>query len=307
MSKRQVVNILKAIFYSYFIVLIISQILVFFDLVALKTEIQGYYLLHGPLGIIYDESKSLYRYSSLSSEPSYACIIVIVIYYLLNNLITKRKEKLILMSILFFMVFSFKSTIGIILILVLAISFLKLNYRQLFYILITSILLILIISIFEIGTNSILRFKKLLSLLFSFDGNFLQNLNSIDSSAYFRVAPFFYYIEKIDFLDLHFYLGYGANASQSYFSRLLFPNHPEMIFSPQFLPGFLYDYGFFGALLVVYAIFKKVARRSVFEILLILLTLLNSNFNTQLFWFVVTCLFINKAFLLKQLSHEHTH
>jgi len=299
-NKSAVIKILKTILICYFVILIISQLLVLFDLITLTGE-GSYFILKGPLGIIYERAKYAYRYTSLSSEPSYSSIIVLTAYYVLYNLVKENKEKIVYGILMLYMIISFRSAFGVVLLGMFFLSGLNMSRKQIF--LACTLLFFLIFSFFIIDTGiaSIERLKEIGSIILFGKNDFLKDLNLIDSSAFFRIAPFVYYLGEVNFLDYNFYIGHGANASQDFFSSLMFPNHPDMVFTPQLIPGFLYDYGVVGVILVYWGLIKTfVNRKSLLEIAIIIVVIFNSNFNTQVFWFVITCLLINNLFKFKK-------
>ena len=104
----------------------------------------------------------------------------------------------------------------------------------------------------------------------------------------------------------------GGNFSADWkrikdFANIGFPiaeAYPNGEFAGGFLPAFLYDYGIFGALLVMGFIFQKIGFISISSLVVVLM-LLNANFNTQLFWFIILCLTLNHHF--KREENEALH
>ncbi|UOB19422.1 hypothetical protein [Abyssalbus ytuae] len=299
-------RVLKIIILSYFIVLLISQFLVIFDLYSLNTPYNDYFQSTGPLGIQRNNITKTFRYHSLSSEPSYAAIIMIICYNIIILFNSSKREVVLYGIIVLYMILSFKSAIGIILLLLLIVGNLRLSSKQILLFLLPILVITLLMLYFNFGGKSIERIRNLILLIFSSEGEFLKRLNLIDSSAYARLNPFYVYIRDVNFLDLHFYLGHGANTSEEYFTEILYPNSWEshLSFRPGFIPGFLYDYGILGVVFVFNWLLLKIIKikRNLFFIALISILMLNSNFNTQLFWIFVTFYTIANMFLINSNS-----
>lgn len=301
LSKEGFIWVLKCILISYLTILILSQLIVLFDLYEIQSY-QGYFQTTGSFGIEYNYKNASYRYFSLSSEPSYASIIVMITFATLNELITKQKTLLIYGILTLYMVISFGSSIGFILLAVWILS--QINFSKQYFIIFLTIIFIGLILFFftKIGGKSVDRVRDIFILLFSMEDDFIRKLNLIDSSAYARIGPFIVYLEQISLFDYHFYFGHGAVSSEAYFSRIIYPEawNAHLVFNPPFFPGFLYDYGVFGVLVVLTFLRKLVAPKSIFYKVVVGVILVNSNFNTQLFWFVIVVLATSYLFV-----HEH--
>ncbi|MDO1502197.1 hypothetical protein Q2T40_18850 [Winogradskyella maritima] len=155
---------------------------------------------------------------------------------------------------------------------------------------------LLIFSFTDIGGKSIERIKDVLVFIVSDTSNFVEELRYLDSSVHARVAPTFVYLTETDWLSYKTYFGHGASASEAYFSKVIYPEkwNTHMVFRPPFVPGFLYDYGFFGATLVLIFLYDCIKGKGLFFKGVFIILIINANFNTQLFWFVVTLLSISK-------------
>ena len=123
-----------------------------------------------------------------------------------------------------------------------------------------------------------------------------------DSSAWFRFGPFVEYIRDISSLSLtELLFGHGAGNSTHYFGmkyiKHLDPDWFDADGTPSmnlaFLPAFIYDYGFVPAMsfcLFLFLQIKKLKGSLVFALITIMI-LFNSNFNTNIFWFLMySCL-----------------
>lgn len=293
LSVDNFIWILKFILIAFFIILLISQIAVLFDLHNLEGP-KGYFQSTGQLGIQYNNITGVYRFHSLSTEPSYAAIIVLISFAVLSGLVDEKKKLVVYGVILLYMLFSFKSAIGFI-ILVFWI-FAQFKIKRKYFIISGSIVLIGILLFFftNVGGKSVERIREVVFLLFSDSSNFIKNLNLIDSSAYARIGPTFTYIKEMDLLNYHTYFGFGAASSEPYFSKIIYPEawNKHMVFRPPFIPGFLYDYGFIGAFLVFAFIWKHIKKQNIFFKVVFLLIIINSNFNTQLFWFAIIFIYL---------------
>jgi hypothetical protein len=112
----------------------------------------------------------------------------------------------------------------------------------------------------------------------------------------FRVLPSYFYIVNFDFLDYRSYLGFGAGQSENFLIPLLF-NVPMDSFQGGFLPQFIYDYGIlFGIIFLIFLKLEVLPKIVSFESFVICLMLTNANFNTQLFWFTITCFALLKFY-----------
>jgi hypothetical protein len=289
LSKEKFTWVLKVIIVSFFIVLLLSQFIVFFNLEELKGP-KGYFQNSAQFGILFNNRTNVFRYHSLSSEPSYAAIIIILCFTVLIELIKTRKVLYLYGALVLYMLIAFKSSIGFLILGTWFISQVSLSKKQF---LILGTIVFVGISLFfftSIGGKSIDRLRDVVFLLLSFNGDFVNNLNLIDSSAYARIGPLAAYIQGIDVFSYQTYFGFGASTSEAIFSNLIYPEtwNKHLVFKPPFLPGFLYDYGVFGVLLVLYLIWKTIKAQNFFFKITFIIILLNSNFNTQLFWFAFT-------------------
>ncbi len=297
LSKEKFIWVLKFIIISFFIVLLLSQFIVLFNLQELKSP-KGYFQSSGQLGILFDKRTNIFRYHSLSSEPSYASIIVFLSFTVLNDLV-KTKRSLIWYGLLvLYMLLSFKSSMGFLILCIWLIS--QITFSKKHFIILGIIVFVGTILFFftSIGGKSVDRLREIVFLLFSFNGNFLEKLNLLDSSVYARIGPLIVYLQGVDIFNFHTYFGYGASTSEAFFSKLIYPEvwNTHMVFKPPFFPGFLYDYGLFGVLAIFYLIWSIVKHERFFLKIVCIIIMLNSNFNTQLFWFVVTLITLKGIF-----------
>ncbi len=296
-SYNNFVWILKCIIITFFIVLIISQLLVLFDLQSLERP-KGYFQSTGQLGIQYNHKTDRYRFHSLSTEPSYAAIIVMLSFAILSDLIKEKKKLIPYGLMLLFMLFSFKSSLGFIILAVWILTQVKITKKHFLVFMVLFFIAVILFFFTDVGGKSVDRIRDVVFLLFTDFFEFPNKLNSIDSSAYARVGPTFRYLSDLDFFDYHTYFGYGATSSEPYFSKIVYPEawNTHMVFTPPFLTGFLYDYGFIGTSLVLIFIWSFIKNKTIFYKITFFMILINSNFNTQLFWFAILTIALHNFF-----------
>jgi hypothetical protein len=115
------------------------------------------------------------------------------------------------------------------------------------------------------------------------------DLNVIDQSLFMRLAPVVEYVDTVNFNDPALYFGHGAMSNTLVYTDLFTDWLAEdVIFEPSFLPGFPYDYGIVGALLVaLFAVRLSIERLFSLQTLVFVALIFNASFNTLLFWFVI--------------------
>lgn len=245
----------------------------------------------------YDSNSGANRLQGLSSEPSYAAFIVAAAWLGLSRLrviqgSARRASKAWIIAILL-MFLGFGSVYAVLLaVLVLAHSVGDIRSKGLrLFIIIVVFLLILMYFYFHVNGRT---FQVILAI-FSFD---TENWQNIDGSSYMRFGPTFHFLKSMELFNLHTWIGHGAATSTKFFAiflkDILFSGNAEMALQLGFIPAFLYDYGllpFLVFLLFSWYIcrgpYSRQARGVVF------LMLLNANINTQLFWFVLTCIYLS--------------
>ena len=285
-GSAQFRKLLKVVFYLYFAVLLVAQVDVYLNLFSPVSGIIGF--MRGSLGTILE--KDGLRYFSLSSEPSYAAFIVIVIYYLYLKLSPTRSfllqgENLLLFLMLLYMVYMFKSAYGIVLIGLLVIDQVGFSTTLLWM----ALVLVAVLTVILLYDYDIRALNRVMAVVEKIELNNLHSLFSIDFTAYYRVAPVLHYIEMADWTDLHFLLGHGAGTSRFFVVPEIYGGYTGGEFLGGFMPGFFYDYGVIGGVMVVFFVFRQVPSFFSFPTAVLGLMLLNANFNTQLFWFLIFC------------------
>jgi hypothetical protein len=272
----------------YFTVVIIGQIYVFLGLFEGTFISRGN--AHGPFGTIYEAGRG-FRFYSLSTEPSYAAFIVVTLLYVFleskKNSKLLDKENIRIGLICLYMLISFQSGYGMILFVVLL--FFKLSLKN--------SLLVVLIGLIGFGVAMYLELhvvSRLTYLIENFDISDFEQIKNVDLSASFRVLPIYYYLRDAELTSIHFYFGYGAGTGGPFLIPYLF-KVPVESYEGGFLPQFLYDYGIVFGIVFFYFLGKETLP-SVFSFpaFVLVLMLTNANFNTQLFWFVITCLAMDK-------------
>lgn len=287
-------NLLKGVFFAYFIGLLIGQYFIYQNLFAPFPDQSGN-LIHGLWGTLIESGS--YRYYSLSSEPSYAAFVVIILYYSYIKLDTQKGslfkgENLYLFVILVYMILSFKSSYGIVLLALIVIGYFGLTKTSIL-IYVFSTCVVVIFFMIEIESGPV---KRIVNIIQNIDLNNLHDLSQIDFSVYFRIAPLLHYIRISDLGDISLYIGHGAAASRKFVVPEIYLAY-EGDYLGGFIPAFFYDYGIIGAGLVLVFVIKLLPGLFSIPTAIISLVLFNANINTQLFWLILTCLALNKFFL----------
>lgn len=108
----------------------------------------------------------------------------------------------------------------------------------------------------------------------------------VDGSASLRLVPTIRLLESIpDHRTVDMALGYGAAQSIPFFSSF-YIGHTIVL---GFIPAFVFNYGFLGAALFFVFFLCLVPKRKFIFVMLFVPFLLNADFNTQIFLFVLFC------------------
>lgn len=305
-GREDYVNLLRFVFVAYFFVLILGQLYVSLGFFPPVFNLQVG-PVHDLFGTLYEPGRGAYRFYSLSTEPSCAAFVVVILFYSYMVSNPERnpfhKKNIPLWIMLCYMIYYFKSGYGVILLLVLFIAFLRKK---------ESFIPLLILGTVALVVGALLQtsaIERVSAIVYKLDPSNIFSLKDIDYSASFRILPVFHYLNHIDLLDFHFYLGYGAGTSSNFLIPLLFGS-PVKSYEGGFLPQFLYDYGIL--ILVFLALFlRENAIRGYFsyESIVILLMMTNANFNTQLFWITIVCFALNKYYSTSvgMLNHSNSN
>ena len=127
-----------------------------------------------------------------------------------------------------------------------------------------------------------------------------------DHSASIRVAPLLIFFKHLDFNLLNTWVGYGYGYTKTIMVGLIPGIDEELWAGSAFLPSYILDNGIISAL-VFFLFVKRNLLVSVisFEALFLILILINSSFNSQLFWFSIIIFTINKILIKKQKLYYH--
>jgi len=255
------------------------------------------------LRVEFDKRVTSYRPYGFSTEPSYAAFITILSYYVWYKLRDHLPIRTFIGStcLLVFSIFLMGSMYGMLL---LGLLFMFLVYNNniisRFPLLTGAIVMGLLATAFYIvSTNERLEgIVANLPNLFKFDES---SVISVDGSMFIRLFPVFDYLSTFDLKNLSVILGHGSASSTNYYTELMFkmlnPDSKTGTISPAFFPSFFYDYGLVGAVIFIVTFFKTTFSRDYFlGFLFFFLVLFNSNFNTQLFWFVIVSISTLKHF-----------
>ncbi len=240
----------------------------------------------------YDAKADVYRLEGLSSEPSYAAIVVTVAWLSINRLQTAatmpanrwwRAAAVLLMLLLF------RSIYGLILAVLVLSTLMPIGRKPHLRLSIAAVLSFIGLVAYLLADPEG-RLSRVVQAIGSLD---IEDWNIVDSSSYMRFGPTYLMISDIDLLDIWTWLGRGAGASTAFFTDAFSGPVLEDGFVLQlgFFPGFVYDYGIFASmafLIFAWLICRGPYRWQSFAI--VLLMLFNANINTQLLWFVLTCL-----------------
>ena len=252
----------------------------------------------------YEIDKNFIFYlNSLSTEPSYAATIVSICFFSLLKLKSLsslkkyslkdfKNDKLIWFMYLYLIIF-FRSVFGIIFFSIIIYQLISLKKIR------DWIFLSLLIGGFMMTTtdfNAIVRLKNI------FEGVDLQNISEfyqIDHSGSIRVLPFYNYIVNFNPSDIHTYIGFGLDYSQNYLQALI-PGIEKGSAFGGIIPMLIFDFGLIGFILLWRLILKlSISQLISVETLFIILVMVNSTINTQLFWFTLIIFSINKIIATK--------
>lgn len=135
------------------------------------------------------------------------------------------------------------------------------------------------------------RFSQVFTLLTQFN---LAELHRVDNSAYMRFGPTIEMFQHISPGQLEFWIGHGAGTAEAFFgdlfSYVIADNKTSINLG--FIPAFVFDHGVLASVSILVYLFS-IARGplSLYTRLLVFIALLNCNFNTNMFWFLITVVF----------------
>jgi hypothetical protein len=299
-NNRVYTKILINIFYIFLITYFFQCLCVFF-----------HFPIFNGFGLT-KENTSIFRLNAFSPEPSMASQLILLIMYLVNTIkFFKKNEALIFELISVFLIILFGSVFGYISLLIYIFTIHKRFNLKLFKLeLITGSIFI----IYFLKTSETLsRISSLLNYMWTdFD---IDKLASIESSGSFRFYPLFFYIKNFNFNNIYYFIGFGPGVSSTFFNEGLiargFGLELDSNFQGGFIPAFLIDYGLILTFILLYFIIKYcIIKQNIFEYSFLFLLLMNTNINTQLFWFYIfstffaKILFFRKTYSSLQFLHE---
>lgn len=287
-SRESFAAALRLIIAAYFVNVLISRVLV---LVGAPDDFLGF-LFHRAIDT--REGVGL-RYYGFSSEPSYAAFIVVACFVSLRQLspASDRRRLLVYAAMVAYQLILFASIYGYLLGLATAVAEMyRMMRRGTFLVVITlAASTALVMDVQGEG-----RFEHLASAAATQDIDGIASLHVIDSSLFLRTAPAIEYVQSANVTSPDFWVGHGAMTSTSKYTEMFAGWIGEDdSFMASFLPGFFYDFGLIGGMLVILLILRRAGQR-VFSLanLVLFAVVFNASFNTQLFWFVIAIFVITK-------------
>ncbi len=313
LTAVEVKRILKAIFLLYFLNIFISTILIMFEIFP-----TGFL---GQIFQIYNFDHRIRPYG-FSDEPSYAAIILVFALFLFfkcDNFLYKKEEfKWYVCASLSILLT--RSSYGYLL-LALLLFYFMFQSRVLFIHLNNIIrhkvftrkdilpIAVFLVALFFI-TAKVLKLeestsiKRLILIYESFAtkgddaAEKISNIKYVDGSASMRLVPTLYLIDDFNKSELKYVLfGRGAGQSVPFFSHLYDGNTTVL----GFIPSFVYNYGLCGTALCFLFFYALFPRQKFVFMILFLLFILNADFNTQIFEFVLFTVMVSK-----KLEQEHS-
>jgi hypothetical protein len=284
------ISLVKLILYSYFVVLLLQQV-------------QFYFLGHSDyLNQIFSNGLS---FNALATEPSYAATVIAVLFYSYikfqriefrkSNSFSRIKIDKLICFLSIYSLLTLGSSYGILYLLVLIISLIKFNAKNIFYIFILLFFICGILVFFDF--SSFQRILNTFSAITLFDDDYTSLINT-DHSAAVRIIPVLYLFSHIELITL---FGLGMDYSLNFFPTIIL-GVEDGSWGGGFIPSFIIDYGLFN-IIIILVIFKKFCFENIFcfSSFIMLITSFNTSLNSQLFWFLITIFSINN-FLLNRVK-----
>jgi hypothetical protein len=290
LAREDFANALSVVFFIFLGAYIIQCICVF-----------GHLPIFNGFGLT-KENTSIFRLNAFSPEPSMASQLIILLMYLfnLNNTILRKNQYVFELLALILMVI-FGSVFGYISLLAYVFVVHRKSFPKLFSLELLSGALIVIY--FLSASETLTRISNLIIFIWAeFD---IVKLASIEPSGSFRFYPLVHYFQMFDSNNFHFFFGFGPGASTTFFNEGLisdgFGLDLDSNFQGGFIPSFFVDYGIIITIILIYFIYSNcIIKHNIFEYSFAFLLLLNTNINTQLFWFYIFSTFLAK----KYYSHD---
>lgn len=256
------------------------------------------------MGWTNDSSGILPRFFGPTTEPSYAALILGASWLGIRRLPArddknaKFRKRLVLVAV-FGSLLALQSIYGFLVAILLASTMLTGYTARAQRIWLVSLAVLAMPFLLALVPSST-RLGRVLEVLPTMD---LTKLQLVDNSAYMRIGPFYDMMSNASPLSIPFWLGNGAGVAEMYFSNLMgfVSGGTLMILNLGFFPAFVYDFGALpAAIIVIYLMLICAGPFSTQSRALIILALFNCNFNTHLFWFIATCMFLSMPIVKAQ-------
>lgn len=260
-------------------------------------------------GWVYDVRSGRPRFYGPTTEPSYAALILgataLAILRFRNGLGLPARSwasDLVFVGILVSLL-ALRSVYGIVVLLLLVVAVATpAMKRPAAGLLLVFVFLFLLPAVLELmpGDTRLLRVAALMS-----QGRF-ADLQLVDNSAYLRFGPALEFFSRVSLLEMEFWIGHGAGAAERFFGDLFgrLASEDNNLMNVGFFPAYVYDYGVLPTAGVLVYLFSIAAGPfSTYTRFLIFIGLWNFNFNTNIFWYFATAVFITSPEVIK-LHHK---
>ena len=287
------IKIIKILLFSFFVVLLIQQIMTIMNISPVFNEL-------GSIG---------WKLNSLSTEPSLAGTSVSILFFSLlkcREFLNQRKvtfsfliknDLLSLFSYLY-LIITCGSSFGILFVVIIFSYFIRKN--NLFWILLSILFMGVLLSSFNFPP--MIRLKDFILSIFSLDQS---NILKQDLSAGIRFVPLLQFITEMDIFDLQFWFGKGMYYSSIQLNEFL--GFDKRVNIGWFLPSYIVDQGVLPFIYLMWFISKNAFFKLYnIETLIFIITLTNTNINTQTFWVAVIFFTINKFFHSKYKIYKNS-
>lgn len=279
------IKLLKFIIYSYFVVLIVQQLCVLVGLPIFNIS-------------NYDPSNP-WKLNSLSAEPSHTARIVPLLmfsYIVIKEIIVNRVYNLALDFIddkylwfaFIWIVFTSGSATAYLFFILIFFKFLSL--RNIIYLSLISILLIVLINYFNITSYE--RTLNFIIAVLTLDINIMMQ---VDHSASLRIAPIVVVLDNLTLLNLNGLFGNGIDSTSTLISKYIYGIPDGLVGGGTF--QLWYEYGFIVFILfIIYTFFSIYNKNNNTNILFWFLLVFIAGINSQMVWLCVVLLYTNKHF-----------
>jgi hypothetical protein len=284
-SSFDYLNLLKAIIYAYFFVLLIQQVCV---------------LLGLPIFMVssYDPSTP-FKLNSLSAEPSHSARIVPLLFY--SYIVVKEhtlgrkylfkdigSEKFLWFSFLWTMI-TMESGTAFIFLLVIFLRFLNVKNIIIF------ILIALVVSLIlkDMHFAPVDRAYKFLSAIFTLDSDFILET---DHSGALRVVPIMILADLVDVSTFSGLFGNGIDYVSTFLWRYI-PGVPQGITGGGMLLVWM-EYGFISFMIfIIFSLLATFDSKNLLSLFFWFILVFMYGINNQIVWLVIMILYLNKYFL----------